>query len=234
MRKLALLATVAAAFAAAPAVAQPQPSAGQPGTTGSRTAAPGGPATATATNQAQLQNLSGPEFMRMAAMSDRFEIGSSRLAEQRSQSAEVKQFAQEMVRDHTKTTDQLQHMMQGGSRTQTSGADHGSSRAGSGAAPAGSASGGTGMTTAQGGVQPTGLDAQHQQMLAQLEAAQGKQFDILFAQLQVQAHQQAVQMFQAYAQNGDDAQLKQWAQQTVPALQDHLRKAQALVTRVSS
>jgi putative membrane protein len=44
----------------------------------------------------------------------------------------------------------------------------------------------------------------------------------------LKGHQQAVKLFQSYAQNGDDKQLKEWAQQTLPTLQEHLRRAEAM------
>jgi putative membrane protein len=46
-------------------------------------------------------------FITTAAQGDIYEIGSSRLAMQRAESQEVKDFAQRMIDDHTKTTQQL-------------------------------------------------------------------------------------------------------------------------------
>ena len=43
-------------------------------------------------------------FMRMAAAGDLYEIDSSRLALTKTQNAQVRQFAQTMITDHTKTT----------------------------------------------------------------------------------------------------------------------------------
>ncbi len=75
---------------------------------------------------------------------------------------------------------------------------------------------------------PTRLDQQHQALLQQLQGAQGAEFDRLYAQQQVQSHQAAVDLFRAYSQSGDDEQLKRWASQTLPALEEHLREAQQL------
>jgi putative membrane protein len=50
-------------------------------------------------------------FARTAAMSDLYEMEASRLAEQKSQNAQVKQFAQHMLRDHGKTTNELKGMV---------------------------------------------------------------------------------------------------------------------------
>jgi putative membrane protein len=75
---------------------------------------------------------------------------------------------------------------------------------------------------------PTGLDQQHQALVQQLQGARGAEFDRAFAQQQLQSHQTAVELFRAYAQSGDNAQLKQWAAQTLPSLEEHLRQAQQL------
>jgi len=74
----------------------------------------------------------------------------------------------------------------------------------------------------------TSLDRQHQALLEQLQGVQGAEFDRAFVRQQVQSHQAAVDLFRAYAQSGDDARLKQWATQTLPSLEEHLREAQQL------
>jgi len=76
---------------------------------------------------------------------------------------------------------------------------------------------------------PTRLDQQHEALVQQLQGAQGAEFDRVFAQQQLQSHQAAVELFRAYAQSGDDSRLKQWASQTLPSLEEHLREAQQLL-----
>ena len=188
MKKLALLAATAM-FATSPALAQTQqrpptqPMQSHPGTTG--------------TTRAEV--VAAPEFARMAAMSDMFEIQSSQMAGQRAQSPQVKQFAQRMVTDHTKTTNEMKQLTQ----QARSGPLHNMQM-------------------------PSGLDQKHQALLTQLQQAQGPQFDQMYIQQQVQAHQTAVDMFRNYAQAGDNAQLKQFASQTLPTLQQHLQMAQEM------
>jgi putative membrane protein len=50
---------------------------------------------------------STPEFVQKAAMSDMYEVQAGKLAAQKGQSDAVKQFAQQMVGAHTKTTEEL-------------------------------------------------------------------------------------------------------------------------------
>lgn len=75
---------------------------------------------------------------------------------------------------------------------------------------------------------PQDLDRKHSAMLKRLESASGSRFDGLYASMQLKGHQDAVKLFQSYAQNGDDAQLKQWAKDTLPKLQEHLHGAATL------
>jgi putative membrane protein len=66
---------------------------------------------------------------------------------------------------------------------------------------------------------PTILPAQ-QAMLDQLRAAgTGPAFDQAFQQVQIQAHQNALQLHQNYAQSGDVPALRQTAAQIVPVIQ---------------
>ncbi|WP_434624922.1 DUF4142 domain-containing protein [Azospirillum sp. B2RO_4] len=72
---------------------------------------------------------------------------------------------------------------------------------------------------------PTKLDSEHQQKLDKLRGVKGDQFDSAYMQGQVDAHQTAVSLFREEAQNGKDADLKRFAEQTLPTLEQHLRMA---------
>ena len=78
------------------------------------------------------------------------------------------------------------------------------------------------------GTLPTALDAQHQKMLDELKAKNGKDFDTSYDQIQVKAHQDAVALFDAYAKAGDNVELKGWAFRTLPHLREHLSMAEKL------
>jgi len=61
-----------------------------------------------AEQRAELEASGPEEFAQMAAISNLFEIESSRLALEKSQLDEVRQFAQRMIEDHTKASEELQ------------------------------------------------------------------------------------------------------------------------------
>jgi len=72
---------------------------------------------------------------------------------------------------------------------------------------------------------PTALARAQARRLAKLS---GKDFDSTYDQMQKQAHQEAVALFEAYSQNGDNPDLKQWAAKTLPHLKEHLSMAEKL------
>ena len=68
-----------------------------------------------------------------------------------------------------------------------------------------------------------------QAMLEQLRGAgAGPAFDLAYKNAQITAHQNALQLMQAFAANGDVPPLRAAASQAIPTIQMHLNQAQAL------
>ncbi len=67
-----------------------------------------------------------------------------------------------------------------------------------------------------------------QQKLDNLKSLDGRQFDDAFNNDQLQGHQEAVTLFEQFAQNGDNPDLKRWAARTLPHLKSHLSMAEKL------
>ena len=139
------------------------------------------------TVSAQDQN-----FVQQAASSDMFEIRSSQLALQRSRSPAVRRFAQRMIADHTKSSQQL-----------------------------------AAMAPAKGIVLPSDLDPEQQRMMAALDNTR-RIFDSEYFRQQAFAHQAAVAAYQTEISSGYDADLRGFAQQTLPIIQDHLAMAERM------
>jgi putative membrane protein len=74
------------------------------------------------------------------------------------------------------------------------------------------------------------LDAKHQKMLDELTTASGEDFDKAYVKMQTQAHIEAVTLFRAYSNAGDNAQLKAFAAETLPTLEKHLDHAKKLTS----
>jgi len=81
---------------------------------------------------------------------------------------------------------------------------------------------------AQGQNVPANLDQPHTSALEQLQGASEPDFDRRYVQQQITGHEETVALFDHFAQSGDPAQLKQFAQQTLPSLREHLQMAQQL------
>ncbi|GAB1584060.1 DUF4142 domain-containing protein [Phyllobacterium phragmitis] len=75
---------------------------------------------------------------------------------------------------------------------------------------------------------PTAMTSDHQEMLDELKGLEGEAFTEQYRSDQVDAHEDAVDLFQRYAKEGDNADLKAWAAKTVPALEHHLQMARDL------
>jgi len=141
-----------------------------------------------------LPNVSAQDqnFVQLAASSDMFEIRSSQLALQRSRSAATRRFAEQMIDDHTKTTQQLAALAQ-----------------------------------AKGIVLPTEMDPEQQRMMMALENTR-RIFDSEYFRQQAFAHQAVVAAYQTEISSGYDAELRGFAQQTLPIIQQHLAMAQRM------
>lgn len=84
------------------------------------------------------------------------------------------------------------------------------------------------VATKSGAKLPSSPSTEQQEAGRRLEGMKGADFDRAYAEQMVKDHQEAVALFQSEASSGGDADLKSFAQKTLPTLQEHLRMAQAL------
>ena len=75
---------------------------------------------------------------------------------------------------------------------------------------------------------PPALRPEHAALLQQIQSAPPGQFDMVFRDVQIQAHQQALQLHQGYASGGDTPALRTAATNIVPVVQNHLTMLQGL------
>jgi putative membrane protein len=134
------------------------------------------------------------DFIKEAATSDMFEIASSKLAAERGDDA-TKAFAQQMLTDHQKTTDELKQMVSSGKVKATL---------------------------------PTAMTSDQQSKIDKLNGLQGDDFNKQYHSDQESVHEDAVDLFKRYGEEGDNAELKAWAASTRPALEHHLQMAKDL------
>jgi putative membrane protein len=69
---------------------------------------------------------------------------------------------------------------------------------------------------------PDAMDAKHKTLHEQLSKKQGADFEKAYIDAQHDGHVETVSLFEAYAAGGDNARMKQFAQELLPTLRTHL------------
>lgn len=137
--------------------------------------------------------LAAPQdFVEQAAQSGINEIESAKLALEKSNDAEIKQFANTMIEDHRKANDELNAL------------------------------------ASQEGLEvpdEASLIAKAKKMLLEMR---DESFDEAYANNQVMAHENAVELFREEAESSENQKLKAFAQKTLPKLEEHLKMAKQL------
>jgi putative membrane protein len=77
------------------------------------------------------------------------------------------------------------------------------------------------------------LDQEHQSMRAKLEQSGGAQFDHSYIQDQIVEHQKTAQLLEYEIGSGENAELKDFATDLLPAVLAHLRMAQAVASEMA-
>src|SRR3972149_5364149 len=75
---------------------------------------------------------------------------------------------------------------------------------------------------------PTKLNKKRQKRIDALNNAKPEDFDKIYAKQQVKAHERAAELVDDYAGDGDNAALKQFAANTLPAIKQHREEAEKL------
>lgn len=149
------------------------------------------------------------EFVHDVSEVNHAELEMAQLAVERAQSAEVKQFAQMMIRDHTNAGNELKQAM---SRHNVDMAMQ--------------------------------MDPKHQSLMERLKNLRGAEFDREYMTAMVEGHQDARDLIESragdsratgtagnQADNHDEAldnAVEQWATKTLPAVEQHLKRAEEI------
>jgi putative membrane protein len=152
----------------------------------------------TGVNSALGMAPNSADFVKQVAISDMFEIESSKLAQERAD-APSKTFAARMIKDHTGTSTELK-----------------------------------GIAAKVKLDVPPAMDSAHQGKLDKLKSLQGADFDKEYDSMQIDAHKDAVDLFDRYSKRGDNKDLKAFAAKHLPHLKDHLKMAQELPGKSSA
>jgi putative membrane protein len=129
-------------------------------------------------------------FVQQAAIGGLAEVQEGQLAVSKAKAADVKQFGQHMVDEHTPNNKELMALAEQKRVTP-----------------------------------PPALDARHANALAALQKDSGAAFDKAYIAGQITGHEEMASLMQSEIQSGSDADLKAFAQKTLPVVQEHLRMA---------
>jgi putative membrane protein len=80
---------------------------------------------------------------------------------------------------------------------------------------------------------PTEMSTQNTALIDRLSGLSGKSFDAAYKQAMIDSHNQAIALFQAQSQQGQDPELKAWATQKLPNLQAHLKMVNQMLADTS-
>jgi putative membrane protein len=145
----------------------------------------------------EMLNQEDRTFVKEATVGGLAEVQLSKIA-LKSENADVKGFADRMVRDHAAANEQL-----------------------------------TAIATRLGAEVPKALDSEHERMREKLRTLHGKAFDDQYVHAMVEDHDKAVKLFQQEERSGHADELKQFAEKTLPTLQEHQKMALDLSRKLS-
>jgi putative membrane protein len=91
----------------------------------------------------------------------------------------------------------------------------------------------TSIATGLGVDMPKSLDSEHEQVREKLQTLHGKAFDDQYIRDMVEDHNKAVKLFQKEERSGHNTELKQFAQKTLPTLEEHHKMALELSQKLS-
>jgi putative membrane protein len=139
------------------------------------------------------------DFLKEVAQASQVEIESSKLAMTKAQNAEVKAFAEKLVKEHTAASAELQGLVK------SRGAEWKDD-------------------------DPKFMEKK--QKHESLQKLSGAEFDKEYLEDMISDHESTIALFAKYSLNASDTALKSFADNTQPALREHLKMARDLRARV--
>ncbi|HMB95023.1 MAG TPA: DUF4142 domain-containing protein [Tepidisphaeraceae bacterium] len=89
------------------------------------------------------------------------------------------------------------------------------------------------LALSKGVTVPSELDSHHQKMIDKLAGLSADDFDKAYVEDMVKDHKDTVDMFEKFAERGDDHDLKTWAAKTLPTLQMHYSMIQEIQNKMN-
>jgi putative membrane protein len=165
--------------------------------------------------QTKTETSADTGFVQKALKSGEEEVALSKMAAEKAQNSDLKQFAQMLVSDHTAVNEQLRLLAQRNGATPAP--RDGTKRGGTESSPP--------AATAPGAA-PSSPQA------AELAKLSGSEFDKKFLAIVVEGHEKSVELYSAEAETGKNPAVKKLAAETLPKIKEHLQQAKSLQQQV--
>lgn len=140
---------------------------------------------------------SDKDFVKDAVSGGMMEVQLGQLALDRAGNPDVKNFADRLVRDHSKANEELMQ-----------------------------------VARSENMKVPEQMEEKHMEMIRELSRLSGKDFDRAYINHMVKDHKEDIGKFSKQAQKGDNPQLKSFASNTLPKLEEHLAMAKSIQERM--
>jgi len=150
-------------------------------------------ATSIGAGQQRTEQPLDNDFLAKIAACNHAEVEIGKLAATRASSEKVKDFAQNLVKEHQKVHERVADLMKNRKIAML-----------------------------------TGLDKDGQAQVQKLTKLEGKEFDRTFLNDAITEHRTAITLFENQIKNGKDKDISTFAQETLPALQNHMKRAEEL------
>jgi putative membrane protein len=185
-----------------------------------------GAAVKTQTGQTSQLSSSDEKFITEACRGGKTEVKMSKLAVDRAQNSQVKQFAQRMIDDHTKSDTELKQLASSKGVTLPDKEEHTSTTTGD-----------TDRTQVREKTDGAHSDkdmAEFKREWQKLESATGAEFDRQYVNMSLKCHEKAVKEFEKASKSAEDSEVKAFAAKTLPTLREHLTQVRSLQSQVGS
>ena len=220
------------------------PALGQAGAAGTERS----PATASRSTDQQKLDRADKNFIEKAAESGVKEQRLSQLAAERATNQRVKEYAQQLTRDHQQVNQELvrlaqdkglelegdlAHLRSALPRSSTDPRGTSATARTSTGATTSSTSAGAGTAGSAGSPQRqdsmrAGDERMRDRDVRRLSDATGREFDERYVKLMVEEHEKAVKLFEKAAEDAKDPEVRSFASQHVGSLREHLEEARGL------
>lgn len=197
------------------------------------------------TRQDSKMASSDREFAMKAAEGGKMEVMHAEMALQKSSNDEVKRYAQRIIDDHTKANQELMSIASGkgimlpgemhgqmhGTKSETRSNTTTNPSSATGATSPNTETSGD-MRKTESGMKKSDMSKDHAMAMERMNKLSGAEFDREYLKMDLKDHKKAIELFEKQARSGRDAELKAFAEKTLPTLREHHQMARDIAGKM--